>query len=66
MASKIIWKATYLPVSDTLNLCLSKERLEYFVVISSWIGRLVRGEAVRRKNMWLHIIIKMKWLQASL
>lgn len=38
----------HLPVTDML--WLSKERLEYFVVISSWTGRLVKGAAVRKRT----------------
>ena len=44
----IIWNVVHLPASDML--WLSKERLEYFVNISSWMGRLVKGEAVRKRS----------------
>lgn len=44
----IIWKAIHLPVSEML--WLFKERLEYFVIITSGMGRLVRGEAVRKRK----------------
>lgn len=42
------WNRIHLPVSDMS--WLSKDRLKYFAIISSRMGRLVKGEAVKKST----------------